>query len=487
MHCLLRAVRSSLALLFLTLLVAGCDDKPSRSSFISPTFGSPCQNDPCGANGECQDSGSEALLCLCDVGYQGDTCTLCESDFHRDSLDRCVPNRSCAEQSENPCGDGGRCTDQTGVIACLCDAGYEGPRCTLCADRYQRDELGRCLQLFVVQNPAPQPPPTPAPADGGTCQQGYTGAACDQCLPGYHVSSGVCAPDQVCASTSCPQNASCALAAGEVTCTCQPEYSGWDCGQCATGFHSTATGCVIDQTCTADSCPLHATCTATSGVVSCACEAGYQAPTCSACTPGYHMSAGRCVADQTCSPATCSSHASCVVVGGEATCACQPGWGGPQCERCLDLATESTAFEFAAGWPTVPNTCSTRVELAVARLTLRSREGSGTVQLCASSSFNGLTTQHVELQAGPVQTAQLVFWEPVVLTSFDYAAGLSPLSLEVLADNVPVRNIELPRKSKGSLTLQLSPPATKIALRSRTGVLQNVALDNIVYSYEQCK
>src|SRR5690606_5560125 len=109
----------------------------------------------------------------------------------------------------------------------------------------------------------------------------------------------------------------------------------------------------------------------------------------------------------------------CVVVGGEAECHCEPGWGGTDCNQCINLATEATAFEFVTGWPSSKDTCSTRVELSVSRMTLRSREGDSPVYLCAGSSFSGLVNQHVQVEAGPTKAAELVFFHPVVLMSLD--------------------------------------------------------------------
>ncbi|HEX9734559.1 MAG TPA: serine hydrolase [Thermoanaerobaculia bacterium] len=41
-----------------------------------------------------------------------------------------------------------------------------------------------------------------------------------------------------------------------------------------------------------------------------------------------------CVADEVCERSRCSSFGACQVVGGEAVCACLPGYAGDRCERC---------------------------------------------------------------------------------------------------------------------------------------------------------
>jgi hypothetical protein len=466
-------------------LVIGCDDDVRRAEFVEPVYSEPCRFAGCSANSECRVSEAGTPSCLCAVGYADSTCGSCEAGFHRDARDRCVPDKSCAEQDVNPCGPNGDCMDTDGVIECACETGYEGPRCTLCADRYARDGAERCLPLFIIEN---SPPGSPAnPGDGGTCEPGYAGTNCTHCAAGYHAADGRCVADETCRANSCPQHAGCSVVEREVLCQCLPAHAGSDCTECASGFHTAAGDCAPDETCEPDSCPEHATCRIVSGAAACECHVGYAAPDCTACGSGYHAAGDSCAPDETCSPAACPGHANCVVMNGQTECHCKQGWSGAQCNLCGDIGSESIAFGGVSGWPTALDTCSTRTELSVSQLTLRSRQGSGSVLLCAPSTYNGLTTPHVELEASSALAAQLVFAQPVISLSFDYAARLNGLSLELLADGSTVRTIELPRKSKGTVALELPTPAETIALRSRTNVLQHVGVDNIVYHFEQCQ
>jgi len=116
---------------------------------IDPVFVEACRFSDCSGNGQCSAQRDGTPLCLCEVGYGGPQCDGCEAGFHRDSKQRCAPDRRCAEQTTNPCGLYGSCADQEGVIACHCDPGYEGPRCNLCANGYGRDAYGECLQLVI--------------------------------------------------------------------------------------------------------------------------------------------------------------------------------------------------------------------------------------------------------------------------------------------------------------------------------------------------
>lgn len=349
---------------------AGCDDEVRRAIFVDPAYDDPCRFVACSADGECHVNGAGAPECLCNVGYEGPTCDGCGVGFHRDARDRCVPDESCAEQDENPCGMHGECSEEDGVIICTCDEGYEGPRCTLCADRYARDTSDRCLPLFIVGDPGSEPASGGdaglSPGDGGTNDDGM--APADAAIDADAADGGLEEPRD----------------AG----TCPPPYFGPDCADCA---DDGATG------------------------------------------------------------------------------------------------SESISFEGATGWPSSSDTCGGRSALTLSGLTLRSRQGAGTVLICAPSTFNGLTSRHVQLEASSALGAELTFAQPVTFVSFDFGAGLNALSLEVLADGASVKTLELSRKSKDAVALELSAPARVIGLRSRSDSTQTVGIDNIVYRYQQCE
>lgn len=514
------------------VVLVACAAEPTPSEFVSPVFGNGCALTECGPHGLCVESPDGTPKCECEVGYAGVACEGCETGFHRDFHDRCLADETCAQQPADPCGEHGMCLDQEGVISCACDNGYEGPRCNLCAQEFARDELGLCLPLFVGSGGMSAPPPE-------ECELGYTGVDCSACADGYHASGELCEVDQVCMPNSCPPSSSCSIVAHEIACqcdfgylaptcsrcadgyvlvgdTCEPEascddacpahascsvvlgdavcqcdaaYVGENCELCASGYHLASDGsCVIDETCGDGSCPPNATCSALTGVVECACIDGYAGAGCAECASGFHRRDGACVPDEICESTTCATSGSCVVVDGETQCACEDGWGDERCDRCVDLATESTAFEFVTGWPTVANVCGGRDELSISRLSLRSLGGTSPVHLCAQSTFHALHTQHVELQAGPESSmAELAFWQPVMLLSFDYATRFAPLALDVVADGIVVASLELPAHFSDSLTLPLDPPAMTVGLRSRSSSSQSVALDNIVYHYEACR
>jgi hypothetical protein len=275
---------------------------------------------------------------------------------------------------------------------------------------------------------------------------------CAACAPGYaEDSSGVCVAVHGCAPGICPDNASCAIVSGQVQCICPPGYTGALCNDCDTGFHEEGDLCVRDAFCQADSCPLNAMCT---------------------------------------------------IVSGEVMCLCKQGWGPEdECDTCEAYAAERTGFEFPTGWPTRENLCFQHVELQVSLMTFRSRVGldgpEGQVYQCARSTFSLMSTQHVELQAYTARPATLTFERAAHFLAFDFGSRVEPISMEIRAHDEPsidlskggrvVGHIQLAANQRDSLTLVLDPPARVISFWSVNNKLQHIAVDDVLYSYPQCR
>jgi hypothetical protein len=154
------------------------------------------------------------------VGFTGAHCEQCEAGYHRDARALCVPDRSCAEQDVDPCGAHGQCDDRSGTVACMCDSGYEGARCQLCIEGYQRNATGQCLQAFLT-------------VDGGL-------------LPAT--------PASECNVEYCHLHGQCIETKGKHRCTCNFGYAGERCDLCANGFGLRNGRCVEDVECSAGSC-----------------------------------------------------------------------------------------------------------------------------------------------------------------------------------------------------------------------------------------
>lgn len=197
--------------------VLACGDS-ENASFVEPTYADPCTYVTCSGHGSC-DSSSGAPVCRCDATHAGELCASCAPLHHLDALGRCAPNRSCGDLDAPSCGAHGHCVDQSGVVECSCDRGYEGARCQLCSSGYERNQYAECLQVFLVNG-------------GGSAPQ----------LP------------ERCRSETCHHHGSCTEPEGVVTCSCFPGYTGARCDLCAAGFSLRSERCVSNAPCTAGTC-----------------------------------------------------------------------------------------------------------------------------------------------------------------------------------------------------------------------------------------
>ncbi len=466
-------IRIYLTFALISLLCACGDELPASATLIDPIFGAACRYTTCSDHGQCQSLPDGSPSCLCEVGYGGAACASCERGFHRDSKQRCAPDRSCVEQTSNPCGLYGSCDDQTGVIACSCDPGYEGPRCNLCANGYGRDAFGECLQLVISDGP-------------------------DMDLP----------PGSKCTPLTCTGRGECDDSAGSVQCACDAGYGGLRCETCAAGFHEAAAqDCVIDEECRPTTCAGQGTCTDSGESLTCVCNVGYSGMRCDACALGYHRDGAQaCVVDEVCDLDTCGDYGECAVNAGVATCACDPGYAGQSCADCADgyvrnsslgicVATmckgnpikgpASVTFEDATTFPEYENNCVSGVAVNTAELSFTSIADDGVVWSCSANTLYGLDSKHVFVEAGSLGPAQLIFRGKIATLSFDYGAR-SALALQVLADGRAVGTLTAARRSKGSQSFTFSPPSMLIELRSVSGSTQQLALDNLTYSPPPC-
>jgi EGF-like domain/Laminin EGF domain len=246
------------------------------------------------------------VQCACDTGYTGTQCERCDDGYHRGLGDACIENESCTIL--DPCAHLGECQDSSGIIVCECDAGYSGTTCTDCYPGYHSDGAGcvpdtECIATSCAGNGA-------CDGNGGvvtcTCEAGYTGSSCRECAAGYHLVTDVltsfaCAADEVCDATApapCMQTPSGAIRPGglgtqcddsskTIVCACAEGYAGALCDSCAVGFRddlSTAPipFCVPKEVCLPSSCGFRSdgttargTCDDSTGIVVCNCDPAY--------------------------------------------------------------------------------------------------------------------------------------------------------------------------------------------------------------------
>jgi hypothetical protein len=526
--------------LVLSCALCTCAEKdPSLARIVSPSYTGGCRYLQCSPRGACAEGPDGAPLCLCDVGYTGERCGSCEPGFHIDALDRCVPDKSCTEQTSDPCGPHGRCDDSQRVIACECDEGYEGPRCNLCRSGFEPNDHEECLQLVLVpdgaQAPSPTQPPSAAPdppigpapgtcdpvdcagngrcdASSGAivcaCHEGYTAPRCDQCADAYRRdATDACVPAQRCAPEPCTGRGTCDDSNGLARCTCEPGFSGEHCELCAAGFHPDGLGgCALDEQCLPSTCAGHGSCTVAGGIAGCSCDVGYAAPYCERCASGHHRELELCVPDEVCVDASCNGAGTCYASGGTIRCSCDDGYWGERCQSCepglhfrdpttgecreigcTDRPSPPMSFEGLIGFPASEDTCQTGVPFNTVALTMTSSAGHGALWACGPSRAYGLMTKHVLLEAGAGDPAQLIFGDGIVELRFDYAAP-SAVALEVRADGMPMTNgISAARRTKGEARYTFPVPITVLELRNTAPSTVLVALDNIDYEYANCQ
>jgi hypothetical protein len=349
------------------MALASCNEAVPEASFVAPAYGDPCLYAACG-HGACVAAGG-APQCVCEPGYTGAACNVCALGAHADSRGLCVPDRLCGEHGDNICGAHGVCNDERGVVACDCDRGYAGARCELCASGYTKDDHSDCLQVYVV---------------AGTVQ----------------------APRSSCRAETCNHHGDCTERDGELSCRCYPSYSGARCDLCAAGFVLRGDRCVIDTPCSASS-------------------------RCGACE-GFQTGADFPLYPDTCSAAAGFESADVVMssmqsLGDVWLCGAGTRYG---------LASEHVVLEVSAAHP--------------ATLAFRT----------------AIRTLSFSIAAG-------VFNTP------------GALSLEVTGDGKRVTTLELNPNVSEPIDLAFDPPAREIALRSLRS-RNEVALDALVYELAEC-
>ncbi len=158
-----------------------------------------------------------------------DAC-VCVTGYHDDNA-VCVIDETCEADT---CTDANKtvCNVVGGIAVCSCDDGYHDNNGVCDID--ETCEADTCTETHkTVCNVA-----------GGiaecSCDEGYTGDSCDTCATGYHDNNGVCDIDETCEADTCTETHKtvCNVAGGIAECSCDEGYTGDACDTCATGYHT---------------------------------------------------------------------------------------------------------------------------------------------------------------------------------------------------------------------------------------------------------
>ena len=266
--------------------------------------------------------------------------------------------------------------------------------------------------------------------------------------------AGCTAGPDPCEELACTYG-SCAVAITAPTCSCDQGYAGRRCDECAVGFHPLSDGaCAADEHCTEASCSAHATCDDQTGSPVCTCETGYAGRRCEGCAAGHyrHHPSG----------------------------SCKPF-------ECEDNSIRSDAMVDFDSWddfPSSPDSCGASLWLRHDDLTMLSIEGDGYVWSCAPSTIYRLETQHVILDAGKLGPAQLSLAGQVSHLGFDYAA-YSALAVTLFADGVEVGALGAEEGAVGRLDFDFVAPISLFEIRSERFTNQ-IAIDDLEYAPPPC-
>uniref|UniRef100_A0A8C5QMY3 Delta-like protein n=1 Tax=Leptobrachium leishanense TaxID=445787 RepID=A0A8C5QMY3_9ANUR len=229
----------------------------------------------CGPHGRCISLLGGNFTCSCDRGFTGAYC--------HENINDCL---------DNPCKNGGTCTDEIDSFKCFCPNGFGGELCDInyndCNPNPCQND-GRCIDLvndFVCQ-----------------CQNGWKGKTCHS-------------REYQCDSNTCGNGGTCQDVGNTFQCLCP---SGWEGATCNLAKNSS---------CLPNPCANGGTCVGSADSFSCMCKEGWEGRTCTQNT-------------NDCNPYPCYNGGICVDGINWFRCECAPGFAGPDCRINIDECQSS--------------------------------------------------------------------------------------------------------------------------------------------------
>ncbi len=285
--------------------------------------------------GGCTETTCTGINEQCEDGPEGPIC-VCRPGSVRDG-ETCTDVLSC---EANTCSGNGQCSDDAGVVDCSCDEGYSGDACEACAEGFHDNGAGGCTD----------DPCLPDPCDIDRLCQAVEGAAQCVCPAGEHDEDGVCLPDLECGENTCNQRGECTDSDGGVECACEEGWIEPFCEACDStlGYHADGEGGCTTDLCLPNPCetPHQTVCDEEHGEVTCSCDLG------------YHLEGVNCAVDEVCEEGSCNGVGDCTISDGQIQCSCDLGYTGGECELCdSDLGYHSDSEGGCTDDPCVPNQC----------------------------------------------------------------------------------------------------------------------------------
>ncbi|RXM93218.1 Delta-like protein D, partial [Acipenser ruthenus] len=241
----------------------------SVTSLVNANLNYCTHHKPCMNGATCTNTGQGSYTCSCSPGYTGASCEI--------EVNEC---------DDNPCRNGGSCTDLENSFTCTCPPGFYGKNCELsamtCAD-------GPCF-------------------NGGRCSDNPEGGYVCRCPVGY---SGFNCEKEIdhCSSNPCANDAECMDLGNKYICQCPDGFTGMHCND------------NIDE-CAAFPCLNGGTCQDGVNDYTCTCPLGYIGKNCSSPV-------------SKCEHNPCHNGATCHERNNRYVCACIQGYGGLNCQFLL--------------------------------------------------------------------------------------------------------------------------------------------------------